>query len=946
VERIEVPGSPVVVEIVDGSYYRVSFDGATFSRTLPLVTDLALRSARFDPLTDGVPAVPAPLAAPSGAGAYVVQFVTPLLAPYDQGLEALGAQPAMPLHHQGQIVRMDASTAAAVAALPYVRWVGPYPPAYKLEGELAQRLAAGTGGEVGRYNILLLERGLAAQLALADFIAGLGGIVETTQARGFRMEATLDDAQLLAVARRDEVLFIDRWSPPELDLDIAREISGANFVEAIGGYTGDGVRAEVMDSGLRTSHGDFQSPPPLLHGVNGSFTSHGTSVYGIVFGDGTGDPTARGIAPDAFGIFSSYNTLNTVSRYTHTEELVDPVGPYRAVFQTNSWGDARTFFYTNISAEMDDILFQNDIVITQSQSNAGNQDSRPQAWAKNIVAVGGIRHMDTLTRSDDQWSFGASIGPASDGRIKPDLSHFYDATRAPSSSCDACYTTFGGTSGATPITAGHFALFFQMWADGVFSPAGAPDGGDVFDLRPHMTTAKALMINTAEQYAFSGVGHDLTRTHQGWGFADARGLYESANCSGPGLPLIIDESAVIEPLAVHSYPVEVTVGPQPSFMKATLVYADPMGNPAGAVHRINDLTLRVTSPTGTVYWGNNGLLEGNWSTPGGDANTIDTVENVFVEQAEPGTWTVEVLADEIVQDSHLETPELDADYALVVTTDAACDVAAAWDEPLCDGEDSTVVEVAVCNFEETVQSYVLNLKPRPAGGQGGEAVCTVAGPTVFQDERSGASIPPGAVVSLVGPQSCRRVPVRIFRPAGMTALGDVGCFEAVVTNAQTGAKGHVLGSLQDRRDLCGTSPTHGVASLPGSGVVQVDFVITNTSATTVDFDWLIEERPADHDPDHAVLSLDGNLPGTPVGGFLSVAPGGQETVSVDVEVMGGGPFDLQHLVLLTDTEGLGDFQPLTSRAFRLGLPFDYIFADGFESGDTSGWANVVPVVNP
>ena len=41
------------------------------------------------------------------------------------------------------------------------------------------------------------------------------------------------------------------------------------------------------------------------------------------------------------------------------------------------------------------------------------------------------------------------------------------------------------------------------------------------------------------------------------------------------------------------------------------------------------------------------------------------MECVFVEDPYPGTWTIEVYADEIIQDSHVETPELDADYALV-----------------------------------------------------------------------------------------------------------------------------------------------------------------------------------------------------------------------------------------------------------------------------------------
>jgi len=53
--------------------------------------------------------------------------------------------------------------------------------------------------------------------------------------------------------------------------------------------------------------------------------------------------------------------------------------------------------------------------------------------------------------------------------------------------------------------------------------------------------------------------------------------------------------------------------------------------------------------------------------PGGEADTKDTVENVFIENPEQGGWLIEVSADELIQDSHVETPELDADYALVVS---------------------------------------------------------------------------------------------------------------------------------------------------------------------------------------------------------------------------------------------------------------------------------------
>jgi hypothetical protein len=97
-----------------------------------------------------------------------------------------------------------------------------------------------------------------------------------------------------------------------------------------------------------------------------------------------------------------------------------------------------------------------------------------------------------------------------------------------------------------------------------------------------------------------------------------------------------------------------------------MIYNDPSGTTSATKHRINDLTLKVTSPSGQVFWGNNGLSDGNESVAGGTANDLDTVENVFVTSPEGGVWTVEVIASEINQDGHVATAALDASYSLVV----------------------------------------------------------------------------------------------------------------------------------------------------------------------------------------------------------------------------------------------------------------------------------------
>ena len=685
------------------------------SQEPPKRKEIKLRFATFDPIADGEPAIPDPLGAPAGSDAYLVQFETQPSDEQRGRITALGARLFFYVPDHAYVVRMDDQVRDAVEDLPFVRWVGPYHPAYKLEEALVERLRTPTPGItlLVRYSIMVLERGGEAQQVVAEEIKRLGGTVDATTEQGFRLEASLDDAQLLEVVRMSEILFADTWTAPEdepeEDMDIVRQISGADFIEAAAGYSGQGVRGEVMDNRLRTTHQDFQATPPIIHAGNNQPTGtcggdgHGTCAYGVVFGDGAGNAQARGLLPDGQGIYTDRSFV--ADRYAHTAELVDPTDHFRAVFQTNSWGGGLTTQYTTVSAEMDDILFINDILITQSQSNAGTQMSRPQAWAKNIVSVGGIVHQNTLDRRP------TTRGPAA-GQHRAGRRRAHQAGPEPLLRCDSHDLEHrrrrlhelrrderSDADHRRALRAVH-----QMWADGVFS--GAPGvGADVFDSRPHMTTAKALMINTAFQYPFVGAGDDPTRIHQGWGMADLENTYELARQHNWELPLLIDESAVLAPGDTDSYSLE--VGAEDCFLRATMTYADPMGNPAATQDRINDLSLRLVSPSATTYWGNNGLLTGTASTSGGTSNTLDTVENVILPTAELGTWTIEVLGDEIVEDGHPETGATDADYALVVTKCAELD-AEVLSTTVVDPPDEILVDQ---NVPITVEAEVINNGP-------------------------------------------------------------------------------------------------------------------------------------------------------------------------------------------------------------------------------------------
>jgi len=560
---------------------------------------------------------------------------------------------------------MDASQGAIVTAQPSVRWVGHYEPAYRLEPWLLAEHLTNTEVENRRYNILMIDKHRDKAALSAKILADGGQIVDPHEGSAL-FTVDLSFNQLLAAARLDEVLYIDRWSAPEEDMNNARIQGGGNYVETVAGYTGAGIRGHVYE-GVEFNHPDFNTPltqvgPAACSGA----ARHGHCTAGIIFGNGTSHANARGMAPDAIGFFTNYqNSLHDPCSTTRNAIIDLVVNSNQCMFTTSSWGHSRTTAYTTVSADADDIVFDHRIPWTQSQSNAGTQMSRPQAWAKNVISVGAVDHFNDSNPANDSWASGSgSIGPAADGRIKPDLCAYYDWTWTSDLTGAAGYSTgshtqtFGGTSGATPIVAGHNALAIQMYTDLIFNNPARVDSGSRFQNRPYAQTLKALMIVGAKQYSFTAASVDNLRAHQGWGFPDLKKLYDRRDKT-----LIIPEDQPIRTSEIKTY--HVTVAALEPELEICMSYLEPMGNPAAAQQLINDLSLRVTSPAGTTFWGNNGLTGGNYSTAGGSADTIDSVECVLVQDPTPGQWIIEVIGTSIVEDAHLDTPTTDATFALV-----------------------------------------------------------------------------------------------------------------------------------------------------------------------------------------------------------------------------------------------------------------------------------------
>ncbi len=628
---------------------------------------LRLHYASFDPVTVAPP-VPADLMAAATNRLRVVQFASAPTPADRRALEDHGVSIHAYAPTNAFVVRADAAQSAAIAKLPRTRWVGPFEPAWKLEPALFADLQRGTVA-ADRYVVVLVEPRTDEAATVAE-IERLGGSMWRYAAGNLLVEADLTAAQVRDLAHADTVLWIQRATPIELDMDQARIQGGGNYVEAMGGHTGKGVRGHIME-GIYPTHPEFAAnawrtaPLQVFSGVG---TTHGNSTFGEVFSAGV-DPLARGMCPDGQGYFTDYNfIINTPamstgqnSRYGVIQEITNPANPWKVMFQTASWGNTQIMLYDARSAEMDWIIHQFDIPICQSQSNTSNMNSRPQAWAKNIISVGAIRHNNTANPNDDTQS-GTSMGPAADGRIKPEMCGYYDSIYTTNGA--TTYTTgFGGTSGATPMVAGHLGLVIEMFTDGYFGHAAAPTWQDRFAYKPHFSTAKALLINTARQYdpAIVGTG-TANRFRQGWGFPALHDLFDLRRNM-----LVIDELEVLQQGGARTYWVHVKPG-TPQF-RSTMVYADlPAAAPFGNPHRVNDVNLQVTAPDGTIYHGNTGMATATtalYTAPGGTPNAVDTVENVYVQNPATGLWRVDVSAPLVALDQHVETAAVDTDFALV-----------------------------------------------------------------------------------------------------------------------------------------------------------------------------------------------------------------------------------------------------------------------------------------
>ena len=336
---------------------------------------------------------------------------------------------------------------------------------------------------------------------------------------------------------------------------------------------------------------------------------------------------------------------------------------------SNSWGGGTNYEYGFNSFDIDTATRDSNPTMPGDQPllivmAAGNTDIMESGCSKNgitaSVSEGYKPHKSVQSDNIEQMWVATPTGPAADGRIKPDL--VAPATRIPGTQShapgtvmfgdeviNADYLFTSGSGGAAAIITGASALFAQYYLD-------------LQGALPSPAMTKAAFINGATDMDDAYGTTPIPNVQEGWGRLNL------TNVVAPDMDVFYDDQAVNLLDASSQLYETLFVNNNGVPLKISVAYTDvPAPSNTGTARAlINDLDLTVISPGGTKYVGN-GFVNG-WSDSSITApDTINNVENIYIQTPELGQWLIYVNGTEVLQDAVSATPGIDQDYALVVT---------------------------------------------------------------------------------------------------------------------------------------------------------------------------------------------------------------------------------------------------------------------------------------
>lgn len=373
----------------------------------------------------------------------------------------------------------------------------------------AERLEALRDEMVGEAQALARHASVLDFAVAAAAVRAAGGAVRGQTLAMSAVLAELPAGSLEALARSKAVAYLalDRPGEPELNVSVP-SIGAASFWGA--GVAGGPHDAGILDTGVQQNHPAFAGKRFESNAGAADTGSHGTAVASMTC---SGDATYRGVA---FGIDTVSVALagGDSTSMAGMNYLMTGVAE-RAENVNYSFGNgtASGSDYASIDRFFDGVADTFGVMVSKSTGNGGFSTGAPTithpAPAYNILAVGALDDLNTVSRADDRIASYSSTGPTLGGRKKPDVS-------APGSNILAALPAGGygntgsGTSYAAPHAGGSILLL-----------AGAGS--------PSRLASKAVLVNTAQAMDSrntSGTGDDVPvdgsfwDRRYGWGYID------------------------------------------------------------------------------------------------------------------------------------------------------------------------------------------------------------------------------------------------------------------------------------------------------------------------------------------------------------------------------------------------------------------------------------------
>lgn len=382
-------------------------------------------------------------------------------------------------------------------------------------------------------------------------------------------------------------------------------------------YDGNGIMVAHNDVGLISSHIDFKG---RFTNVNTTFrnSDHGFHTGGTIFGAGNRDPRGLGVASGADLHYNHYPRSLNGSDNLYTS--------INARLTSNSFSNGCNTGYSTWSQQLDKDAYDTPKLLhVFSAGNDGDTDCGYGAgrnWgnitgghkqAKNVITVGAVNLTDGLA------SF-SSRGPATDGRIKPDVVgvgvSVYSTTdyNGPNS-----YDSKSGTSMSCPGVTGAIAVLMQAYKE-LNNGAEAPG-----------VLLKGVLMNTSEDLGNPGPDFKF-----GYGRINARQAYQVLENNG-----FQSDSLSTGDSAVFTFTVPTNTA-QARFM---LIWADRQASPAAARDLVNDLDIEVNF-SGSNYqpWvlnpSSNGASLNSNAVRARDS--LNNIEQVTIDSPSSGTATITV----------------------------------------------------------------------------------------------------------------------------------------------------------------------------------------------------------------------------------------------------------------------------------------------------------------